>query len=77
MEVSNLTWSILVIFSTVITINVSVVYLLDVKYDDREPPAIRHPIPYVGHLLGLVWWGQHYFERIRYSFLRQHDQTWH
>lgn len=65
MEASSLTWGILIIATTVITVYFSIPYAFGVKYDDREPPAIKHPIPYVGHLLGLVWWGQHYFERIR------------
>ena len=44
----------------------SIVYFLSPKYDSREPPVISHFIPYVGHILGLIRYGQRYFQMIRY-----------
>ena len=58
-------WGELVVLTTITTICVSILYVFGAKHNNREPSAVTHLIPYVGHLLGLVWWGQHYFERIR------------
>ena len=49
---------------------ISLVYLFSPKYDPREPPAIPSLIPYVGHMLGLLRYGQRYFEILRSHILR-------
>ena len=49
----------------VVLVSVSFVYLLSPKYDPREPPVISSLIPYVGHILGLLRYGQRYFEILR------------
>ena len=43
----------------------SLVFLFTPKYDPREPPVLTHYVPYVGHVLGLIFEGQGYFERLR------------
>jgi len=49
----------------VVTTYVSIIYFFSPKYDPREPPVISHIIPYVGHILGLIIYGTHYFEILR------------
>ncbi|KAF6218762.1 hypothetical protein HO133_005305 [Letharia lupina] len=46
----------------VVVVYVSLVYLFSPTYDPREPPVISSLIPYVGHILGLLRYGQRYFE---------------
>ncbi|KAL9134788.1 MAG: hypothetical protein Q9175_004026 [Cornicularia normoerica] len=46
----------------VVIVYVSLVYLFSPKYDPREPPVISSLVPYVGHILGLLRYGQRYFE---------------
>ena len=53
----------------VVIVYVSLVYLFSPKYDPREPPVIPSLIPYVGHILGLLRYGQRYFEILRSSSL--------
>lgn len=48
-----------------IIVYVSLVYLFSPKYDPREPPIVSSFIPYVGHILGLLRYGQRYFEILR------------
>ena len=47
----------------------SLVHLFSPNYDPREPPVISSLIPYVGHILGLLRYGQRYFEILRSSTL--------
>lgn len=30
-----------------------------------EPFLVRSPIPYVGHLIGLFWYKNHYYTKLR------------
>lgn len=55
----------LVVLLLVVVGYVSVVYFFSPKYDPREPPVLSHYIPYVGHVLGLIRYGQYYFEMLR------------
>ena len=65
MEIIILTWGALIVLTSAATIYLSLVYMFGTEHDDQEPPAVTNTVPYIGHLLGLLWWGQHYFERIR------------
>ena len=49
----------------VVVVYVSLVYLFGPKYDPREPPVIASLVPFVGHILGLLRYGQRYFEILR------------
>ena len=49
----------------VVIVYVSLVYLFSPKYDPREPPVISSLVPFVGHILGLLRYGQRYFEILR------------
>lgn len=53
----------------VVIVYVSLVYLFSPKYDPREPPVISSLIPYVGHIVGLLRYGQRYFEILRSHIL--------
>lgn len=52
---------------------VAVCYLLQNYYAPKtapnEPPVLSHPIPYVGHIIGLLRHGLAYFEATRYPSL--------
>lgn len=61
----------LVILLFFVVLYLSVVYLFGPKYDDREPPVVPHFIPYVGHILGLICYGQNYFETLRFADIHQ------
>ena len=54
-----------VVLLLAVIVSVSFVYLFSPKYDPREPPVISSSIPYVGHILGLLRYGQRYFEILR------------
>jgi hypothetical protein len=41
---------------------------LRMPYDAREPPLIVQPFPLLGHLLGMLRHGSHYYTRIWYNF---------
>lgn len=43
--------------------------LFGVKYDPREPPIISHPIPFIGHVIGMFRHGAKYFDFIKYIFV--------
>ena len=49
----------------VVIVYVSLVYMFGPKYDPREPPVISSLVPFVGHILGLLRYGQRYFEILR------------
>jgi hypothetical protein len=34
--------------------------------DPREPPLVNSRIPFVGHLIGILWYHQRYYEVLRY-----------
>ena len=53
----------------VVIVYVSLVYLFGPKYDPREPPVISSLVPFVGHILGLLRYGQRYFEILRSPYL--------
>ena len=36
-----------------------------IQHDSKEPPVIPQKLPYVGHIVGLIQYGPHYFQRIR------------
>ena len=40
--------------------------LLGTKQDPKEPPSIPQPIPYIGHLLGIILYGTQYYDQVRY-----------
>lgn len=48
-----------------VVVSITSVYLFSPKYDPREPPVVSSLIPYVGHILGLLRYGQRYFEILR------------
>lgn len=50
----------------VVIVYISLVYLFSPQYDPREPPVISSLIPYVGHIIGLLRYGQRYFEILRW-----------
>ena len=37
----------------------------NVSHDAKEPTLIPQPIPYIGHLLGMLWKGSRYYTEIR------------
>ena len=41
-------------------------YFLGTKQHPKEPPYIPQPIPYIGHLLGLIRYGTRYYAQVRY-----------
>ena len=70
------------IFSTVVGLSLllvivylSLIHLFSPKYDPREPPVISSLIPYVGHILGLLRYGQRYFEILRSPILSPTNKT--
>ncbi len=65
MEGSNLAWVLLIALIPAAIFYVTVLLLFGAKHDAREPPEVPNPLPLIGHLLGLLWWGQQYFERVR------------
>ena len=60
-----------------VVVYISLVYLFSPKYDPREPPVISSLIPYVGHILGLLRYGQRYFEILRSLILPPPSETPH
>ena len=71
MEVSNA--SVLLLLLAVVL--VAAWYALDsfcaqTQYPN-EPPLIPQTIPYVGHILGLLWHGTRYYGIVRYVILRE------
>lgn len=38
---------------------------LNISHDAKEPPLIPQSVPYVGHLLGMLWDGSRYYTKIR------------
>ena len=50
-------------------------YVLDHFYAPKnapnEPPVLSHPIPYIGHIIGLLRHGLAYFEMTRYLLLQR------
>ena len=44
-------------------------FSLGKQHDPREPPCIPKPIPYIGHLLGLIRHGTRYYAQVRYVLL--------
>lgn len=64
MDTSLVSTSVGVLLLLVI-VYLSLVYVFSPKYDPREPPVISSWIPYVGHILGLLRYGQRYFEILR------------
>lgn len=52
-----------------VIVYISLVHLLSPEYDPREPPVISSLIPYVGHMIGLLRYGQRYFEILRSPIL--------
>ena len=61
----SLCWVFVVVLLLVVIVSVSLVYLFSPKYDPREPPVISSSVPYVGHIIGLLRYGQRYFEILR------------
>lgn len=60
-------YKLLILASFVLTIlTVALASLFSVKYDPREPPIISHPIPFVGHIIGMFTHGAKYFDFIKY-----------
>jgi hypothetical protein len=63
-------YKLLILASFVLTIltilTIALASLFSVKYDPREPPIISHPIPYVGHVIGMFTHGAKYFDFIKY-----------
>lgn len=54
-----------------LVIGVAVWYILDQLYVPsqlpNEPPLVSHPIPYIGHFIGLLRYGTRYYEMTRYN----------
>lgn len=49
-------------------------YLFAPKHSVNEPPLVSQSIPYIGHLLGLLRYGTHYYEMKWYSSSSRCDQ---
>ena len=32
-----------------------------------EPPRVPPPVPYIGHLIGIFWFGNHYYTKLWYA----------
>jgi hypothetical protein len=35
------------------------------EHDPREPPLIRHTVPYIGHIIGIFRHGLEYFDYVK------------
>ena len=44
-------------------------YFCAPRLSPKEPPLLPHPIPYIGHILGLLQYGTRYYEMTRSGFL--------
>ena len=40
-------------------------YFCAPRLSSKEPPLLTHPIPYIGHILGLLQHGTRYYEMTR------------
>ena len=40
-------------------------YFCAPRLSPKEPPLLPHPIPYIGHILGLLRYGTRYYEMTR------------
>ena len=38
----------------------------------QEPPEVSPLIPYIGHVLGLLWYKNHYYTRLRLADVTRH-----
>jgi hypothetical protein len=64
----------LVLFCLGVVIVIASKRIFDVKYDPREPPIISHPIPFIGHVIGMFKHGASYFDFIKYvPLLKSHQ----
>ena len=53
-------------------------YFCALRLSPKEPPLLPHPIPYIGHILGLLRHGTRYYEMTRSValFLLQAEETY-
>ena len=47
--------------------------LVNVSHDANEPPLIPQGVPFVGHLLGLLQNGSHYYTKIQSVKSKEND----
>lgn len=38
--------------------------LSDIELDPREPPLVKPTIPFIGHIIGLMWYSHDYLAMI-------------
>jgi hypothetical protein len=55
----------LVVLASTIIVLIYFHQRLQVEHDPREPPLIRHAVPYIGHLIGIVRHGPGYLGLIK------------
>ena len=41
-------------------------HFLGISVDPKEPPLISSSIPYIGHVIGVLWNGSKYYSTLRY-----------
>ena len=63
----NLDQSVFVVLAVVAVLYVLAERFMSIKLDPKEPPMVAPKIPYVGHILGLIQHGSHYYSRIRFD----------
>ena len=66
MAVSIEYWSLVALSVASATVWYTLAYVHILKQRANEPPLVGSVIPYIGHILGLLWHGTRYFEIIRY-----------
>lgn len=59
-------WSILLLSITVVFLWFWVNRIYQPIHSPKEPPLVAAPIPYIGHILGLLRHGTRYYQMIRY-----------
>jgi uncharacterized membrane protein len=42
----------------------------NVHHEQSEPPVVTQCVPLIGHLIGMLRFGSHYYTRVRYVIYR-------
>lgn len=44
-----------------------------VSFSSQEPPQVLPAVPYIGHLIGIFWYKNFYYTKLRYVVVFERD----
>ena len=58
--------TVLLTFIGIFSVFYGIHFLVNPQHHPKEPPVVTSSIPLIGHIIGLIWHGTRYYQKLRW-----------